>query len=126
MTRYYYAIKEISIGGRCVCNGHAYICPPTEPNSQVLQCECQHRTKGQNCEECQDGFTQKKWRRSSMLMHSNIFSCEDAAQQVLMFSVCPSTNHRQNQYKTVQDSTKQYKTVQDSARQKINVMQMNT
>ena len=81
MTRYYYAIKEMSIGGRCVCNGHAYICPPTElnsqvrlslivafilifsPSAQVLQCECQHKTRGQNCEECQDGFTQKKWRR---------------------------------------------------------------
>ena len=84
----------------------------------------------------------------------NIFSCEDAAQQVLM-SVCqsvrvqslnPRNAHRQNQYKavqnstrqyntvqystiqykTVQNSTKQYKTVQDSARQKINAMQMNT
>ena len=42
--RYYYAIKEISIGGRCVCNGHAYICPPLG-DSQVLQCECQHNTK---------------------------------------------------------------------------------
>ena len=72
LTRYYYAIKEISIGGRCVCNGHAYICPPTELNSQVLQCECQHRTQGQNCEECQDGFTQKKWRRSNILINTKI------------------------------------------------------
>lgn len=73
VTRYYYAIKEISIGGRCVCNGHAYICPPTELNNQVLQCECQHRTQGQNCEECQDGFTQKKWRRSNILMNTKLF-----------------------------------------------------
>ena len=72
MTRYYYAIKEISIGGRCVCNGHAYICPPT-PNTDILQCECQHRTQGINCEECQDGFTQKKWRRYTA---DDRFECE--------------------------------------------------
>ena len=52
-----------------MCNGHAYICPPTE-NSQVLQCECQHRTRGQNCEECQDGFTQKKWRMLNILFEA--------------------------------------------------------
>ena len=54
-----------------------------------------------------------------------LFGCEDAAQQVLMSSVCVSVphieilrnTHRQNQYKTVQDSTRQYKTVQDSTKQ---------
>jgi laminin alpha 3/5 len=40
--RYYYAIKEISIGGRCVCNGHAYICPSSPLDPDILQCECQH------------------------------------------------------------------------------------
>ena len=83
-----------------MCNGHAYICPPTA-NSQVLQCECQHRTQvqtlgqiafsreaqkcryvdlpfyiihqGINCEECQDGFTQKKWRRYTA---DDQFECE--------------------------------------------------
>ena len=78
-------------------------------------------------------------------LHYLVFSCEDAAQQVLMSSVClsvcpsvcPSESqveilrnaHRQNQYKLVQNSivhTKQYKTVQNSIRQEINVMQMNT
>ena len=54
------------------------------------------------------------------------FSCEDAAQQVLM-SICPSPNNSipgmhtdrisTRQYKTVQESTRQYITVQDSTKQ---------
>ena len=70
--RYYYAIKEISIGGRCVCNGHAYICPPIK-DTLVLQCECQHKTTGLNCDKCMDGFTQKKWRRYTA---DDRFECE--------------------------------------------------
>ncbi|CAL8260542.1 unnamed protein product [Gadus morhua 'NCC'] len=30
--RYYYSIKDISIGGRCVCNGHAEACNAKDPN----------------------------------------------------------------------------------------------
>ncbi|XP_034550802.1 laminin subunit alpha-5 [Notolabrus celidotus] len=30
--RYYYSIKDISIGGRCVCNGHAEACNAEDPN----------------------------------------------------------------------------------------------
>ncbi|XP_017739471.1 PREDICTED: laminin subunit alpha-3 [Rhinopithecus bieti] len=29
--RYYYSIKDISIGGRCVCNGHAEVCNANNP-----------------------------------------------------------------------------------------------
>jgi hypothetical protein len=45
--RYYYSIKEISVGGRCLCNGHAYICPPSPLDPNILQCECQRNTAGQ-------------------------------------------------------------------------------
>lgn len=34
LLQYYYSIKDISIGGRCVCNGHAEACnaeDPTDP-----------------------------------------------------------------------------------------------
>ena len=71
--RYYYAIKEISIGGRCVCNGHAYICPPMEDNNNKLKCMCEHHTQGLNCEECEDGYTQKNWRRYTA---EDRFECE--------------------------------------------------
>ncbi|KAK1801637.1 hypothetical protein P4O66_022279, partial [Electrophorus voltai] len=30
--RYYYSIKDISIGGRCVCNGHAEACNAQDPS----------------------------------------------------------------------------------------------
>ncbi|CAD5215290.1 unnamed protein product [Bursaphelenchus okinawaensis] len=62
--RYYYAIKEIYMGGRCICNGHAKSCSEVNPNSQTLTCQCEHNTCGDNCDRCCPGFTQKKWRAS--------------------------------------------------------------
>lgn len=32
ILQYYYSIKDISIGGRCVCNGHAEACNAQDPN----------------------------------------------------------------------------------------------
>lgn len=32
VLQYYYSIKDISIGGRCVCNGHAEACNAKDPN----------------------------------------------------------------------------------------------
>ncbi|XP_077580678.1 laminin subunit alpha-3-like [Stigmatopora nigra] len=66
--RYYYSIKDISIGGRCVCHGHAQACgairDPEDPNK--LQCECQHNTCGESCDRCCPGFSQKPWRAASV------------------------------------------------------------
>ncbi|KAG7214822.1 hypothetical protein INR49_010714 [Caranx melampygus] len=51
--RYYYSIKDISIGGRCVCHGHAQACGgrrDADPdNPRRLQCECQHNTCACQC-----------------------------------------------------------------------------
>uniref|UniRef100_A0A6I8PC99 Laminin subunit alpha 3 n=1 Tax=Ornithorhynchus anatinus TaxID=9258 RepID=A0A6I8PC99_ORNAN len=70
--RYYYSIKDISIGGRCVCNGHAEDCGAQ--NSQNLyQCECQHNTCGESCEHCCPGYHQKAWQPASS-GHTN--ACE--------------------------------------------------
>ncbi|XP_064094479.1 laminin subunit alpha-like isoform X2 [Macrobrachium nipponense] len=61
--RYFYSIKDISIGGRCVCNGHADVCDLTDPDDLYkLKCRCQHNTCGSQCERCCPGFIQKKWR----------------------------------------------------------------
>lgn len=30
-AQYYYSIKDISIGGRCVCHGHADVCDAKDP-----------------------------------------------------------------------------------------------
>uniref|UniRef100_A0A663ED62 Laminin subunit alpha 3 n=1 Tax=Aquila chrysaetos chrysaetos TaxID=223781 RepID=A0A663ED62_AQUCH len=53
--RYYYSIKDISIGGRCVCHGHAEVC-------NAKSCECQHNTCGETCDHCCPGYNQKQWQ----------------------------------------------------------------
>ncbi|KAJ8257343.1 hypothetical protein GJAV_G00184600 [Gymnothorax javanicus] len=61
--RYYYSIKDISIGGRCVCNGHAEACNAKDPNDPYkLQCDCQHNTCGPSCDHCCPGFNQVPWK----------------------------------------------------------------
>ncbi|XP_036390362.1 laminin subunit alpha-5 isoform X1 [Megalops cyprinoides] len=61
--RYYYSIKDISIGGRCVCNGHAEACNAKDPNDPYkLQCDCQHNTCGPSCDRCCPGFNQMPWK----------------------------------------------------------------
>ncbi|XP_077867614.1 laminin subunit alpha-5-like, partial [Saccoglossus kowalevskii] len=66
--RYYYSIKDVSIGGRCVCNGHADKCDTPVPggNRFQLQCTCRHNTCGEQCEICCPGFEQKKWRPATV------------------------------------------------------------
>ncbi|KAM3968484.1 laminin subunit alpha [Aphomia sociella] len=73
--RYFYSIKDISIGGRCMCNGHADTCDPADPASEsnILVCRCQHNTCGPQCAQCCPGFEQKKWRISQ---NWDRFECE--------------------------------------------------
>lgn len=73
--RYFYSIKDISIGGRCVCNGHASTCSLLDPRAQtrLLACSCQHNTCGIQCEQCCPGFEQKKWRQNT---NAWPFQCE--------------------------------------------------
>ncbi|GAB6025535.1 hypothetical protein CHUAL_011266 [Chamberlinius hualienensis] len=64
--RYFYSIRDINVGGRCVCNGHANLCDITDPlDAYKLLCRCQHNTCGPQCDECCTGFNQKKWRRAT-------------------------------------------------------------
>ncbi|KFP91421.1 Laminin subunit alpha-3, partial [Apaloderma vittatum] len=61
--RYYYSIKDISIGGRCVCHGHAEVCNAKSAENQYhFQCECQHNTCGETCDRCCPGYNQKQWQ----------------------------------------------------------------
>uniref|UniRef100_A0A2K6PNI1 Laminin subunit alpha-3 n=1 Tax=Rhinopithecus roxellana TaxID=61622 RepID=A0A2K6PNI1_RHIRO len=59
--RYYYSIKDISIGGRCVCNGHAEVCDANNPE-KLFRCQCQHHTCGETCDRCCTGYNQRRWR----------------------------------------------------------------
>ncbi|XP_074640335.1 laminin subunit alpha-like [Tubulanus polymorphus] len=72
--RYFYSIKDINIGGRCVCNGHAEFCDEKDPNEEYkLLCRCQHHTCGAQCERCCEGFVQKKWMKAT---EDDIHECE--------------------------------------------------
>uniref|UniRef100_A0A8C5AC32 Laminin subunit alpha 3 n=1 Tax=Gadus morhua TaxID=8049 RepID=A0A8C5AC32_GADMO len=64
--RYYYSIKDISVGGRCVCHGHAQECGVRgQANSNRRHCECTHNTCGESCDRCCPGFNQRAWRAAT-------------------------------------------------------------
>ncbi|KAB5546449.1 hypothetical protein PHYPO_G00072140 [Pangasianodon hypophthalmus] len=74
--RYYYSIKDISIGGRCVCNGHAEACNAIDPNDPYkLQCDCQHNTCGPSCDRCCPGFNQLPWKPATTYSANECEQC---------------------------------------------------
>ncbi|TUI56729.1 Laminin subunit alpha-5 [Bagarius yarrelli] len=74
--RYYYSIKDISIGGRCVCNGHAEACNAIDTNDPYkLQCDCQHNTCGPSCDRCCPGFNQLPWKPATTYSANECEQC---------------------------------------------------
>ncbi|KAM6908341.1 laminin subunit alpha-1 [Lycodopsis pacificus] len=59
--RYYYSIKDISVGGMCICYGHAQSCP-LDQVTKKLQCVCEHNTCGESCDHCCPGYHQRPWQ----------------------------------------------------------------
>ncbi|NXY84481.1 LAMA1 protein, partial [Alcedo cyanopectus] len=72
--RYYYSIKDISVGGMCICYGHARSCPLDE-NTKKLQCQCEHNTCGESCNKCCPGFHQKPWRPGTISAGNKCEKC---------------------------------------------------
>ncbi|XP_059977879.1 laminin subunit alpha-3 isoform X2 [Lagenorhynchus albirostris] len=72
--RYYYSIKDISIGGRCVCNGHAEVCSANNPE-KLFRCECQHHTCGETCDRCCAGYNQRHWRPATREQSNECEAC---------------------------------------------------
>uniref|UniRef100_A0A8C0V493 Laminin subunit alpha-2 n=1 Tax=Cyanistes caeruleus TaxID=156563 RepID=A0A8C0V493_CYACU len=64
--RYYYSIKDISVGGMCICSGHAKACP-LDPVTNKSVCQCEHNTCGETCDQCCPGFHQKPWHAGTLL-----------------------------------------------------------
>lgn len=62
---YNYAMSDITIGGRCKCNGHASRC--VHGRDGRLQCECRHNTAGRDCERCAPFHFDRPWARASPL-----------------------------------------------------------
>ncbi|XP_060035208.1 laminin subunit alpha-5 [Erinaceus europaeus] len=74
--RYYYSIKDISVGGRCVCHGHADVCDAKDPTDPFrLQCACQHNTCGGSCDRCCPGFNQQPWKPATTDNANECQSC---------------------------------------------------
>ncbi|XP_076991904.1 laminin subunit alpha-3 isoform X2 [Tamandua tetradactyla] len=74
--RYYYSIKDISIGGRCVCNGHAEVCNANSTEELPrFQCECQHHTCGETCNRCCAGHNQRQWRPATSEQSNECEAC---------------------------------------------------
>uniref|UniRef100_A0A3Q3WGN0 Uncharacterized protein n=1 Tax=Mola mola TaxID=94237 RepID=A0A3Q3WGN0_MOLML len=74
--RYYYSIKDISIGGRCVCNGHAEACNAEDPNDPYkLQCDCKHNTCGLSCDQCCPGYNQLPWKPATTYSANECEAC---------------------------------------------------
>nr|XP_019584999.1 PREDICTED: laminin subunit alpha-2 isoform X4 [Rhinolophus sinicus] len=72
--RYYYSVKDISVGGMCICYGHARACP-LDPVTNKSRCECEHNTCGDSCDRCCPGFHQKPWRAGTFLTKSECEAC---------------------------------------------------
>ncbi|XP_078073116.1 laminin subunit alpha-1 [Mustelus asterias] len=72
--RYYYSIKDISVGGMCICYGHARSCPWDEALMR-LQCQCEHNTCGESCSECCPGYHQKPWRSGTFASDNTCEKC---------------------------------------------------
>uniref|UniRef100_A0A8C3QB86 Laminin subunit alpha-1 n=1 Tax=Geospiza parvula TaxID=87175 RepID=A0A8C3QB86_GEOPR len=72
--RYYYSIKDISVGGMCICYGHARSCPLDEITKK-LQCQCEHNTCGESCNTCCPGYHQKPWRPGTLSAGNKCEKC---------------------------------------------------
>ncbi|VUZ45681.1 unnamed protein product [Hymenolepis diminuta] len=80
--KYYYAMYEWNVWGRCSCFGHATRCKPKSaseiPNLEKVYgvCECTHNTAGDNCERCASFYQNKPWRPASRHSANACEKCE--------------------------------------------------
>ncbi|XP_069463573.1 laminin subunit alpha-2 isoform X3 [Ambystoma mexicanum] len=72
--RYYYSVKDISVGGMCICYGHARACP-LDLATNKSSCECEHNTCGDSCNRCCPGFNQKPWQAGTFLQKYECEAC---------------------------------------------------
>ncbi|XP_032979165.1 netrin-G2 isoform X1 [Rhinolophus ferrumequinum] len=81
LYKYFYAISNIEVIGRCKCNLHANLCSVREGS---LQCECEHNTTGPDCGKCKKNFRARSWRAGSYLPlpHGSPNACAAAGSSV--------------------------------------------
>ncbi|KAL3087985.1 hypothetical protein niasHT_026406 [Heterodera trifolii] len=61
--RYFYAMAELAVGGRCKCNGHASRCVIDRMGR--YSCDCKHATTGLDCEKCRPFHFDRPWARAT-------------------------------------------------------------
>ncbi|XP_034428396.1 netrin-G1 isoform X4 [Hippoglossus hippoglossus] len=64
LSRYFYAISDIKVQGRCKCNLHAISCVY---DKDKLGCECEHNTTGPDCGRCKRNYQGRAWSAGSYL-----------------------------------------------------------
>ncbi|KAL4649093.1 laminin subunit alpha-2 [Arapaima gigas] len=64
--RYYYSIKDISVGGMCICYGHAKACP-LHNETKKFSCECEDNTCGDSCDQCCPSYNQQPWMAGTFM-----------------------------------------------------------
>ncbi|KAM7094194.1 netrin-G2 isoform 1-T4 [Molossus nigricans] len=81
LYKYFYAISNIEVVGRCKCNLHANLCSVHEGS---LQCACEHNTTGPDCGKCRKNFRTRSWRAGSYLPlpHGSANACAAAGSAV--------------------------------------------
>ena len=67
ILRYYYAISDIRVDGRCDCHGHAEFCDGVGMNQY---CFCEHDTDGRDCEHCKPLYNNQPWKAANKT-HAN-------------------------------------------------------
>lgn len=74
LQSYYYAISDLTIGGRCKCNGHAAECIYDDDHN--MKCNCQHNTMGRDCEMCLPLYNDRHWGRATGDSANECKKCE--------------------------------------------------
>lgn len=69
----YYSLSEITVGGRCKCNGHASRCLPGAEGRTV--CDCKHNTDGDDCERCKPFHYDRPWDRATSESANECVAC---------------------------------------------------
>ncbi|KFP45337.1 Netrin-G2, partial [Chlamydotis macqueenii] len=88
LYKYFYAVSNIEVTGRCKCNLHANLCTFKEGS---LQCECEHNTTGQDCGKCKKNFRSRSWRAGSYLPLPN--GSPNACNSSLLSADCECYGH---------------------------------
>ncbi|XP_025905366.1 laminin subunit gamma-3 [Nothoprocta perdicaria] len=73
LQSYYYAISDLSVGGRCKCNGHASRCAADAAGR--LLCACEHNTAGTDCERCGPFHQDRPWARGTAASANECLPC---------------------------------------------------